>query len=155
MRPESRIAELEGAVACLRRELIELRMGTHASDQDDLINRLLRDRTVLENLPDIVTVLDRDYRILYLNRTVPGWRVEDVLGTSALEHMPKDEHARWREMFEQAWQTGLASSFEFGTLSQHWWESHFVPVRVAGEVVCMLGTSVDVTQRRRAERALL
>jgi two-component system, cell cycle sensor histidine kinase and response regulator CckA len=160
----SRVCALEEQVASLQRAF----MGAGASTGDApsaadgggptsaelLLERVLRDQSVLENLPDIVTIIDRAHRILYLNRTVPGLNARDVVGTSALAYIPESEHAGYCRMFEQAWQTATPCSFEQRTVGDHWWESRFIPVQSAGVVSLMLGVSADVTQRKHAERAL-
>jgi two-component system, cell cycle sensor histidine kinase and response regulator CckA len=120
----------------------------------ELLQRVLGDRIVLESLPEIVSVLDRDFTILYLNRTVPGRVIADQIGTSVLDYLPLESHARYREAFETAWQLGEVQCLEFTSLGHYTWQTRFVPVREEGEVVFMLVTAADVTERVAAERML-
>jgi PAS domain-containing protein len=122
--------------------------------QADLLQRVLGDRIVLESLPEIVSVLDRDLSMLYLNRTVPGRVLEDQIGTCVLDYLPVESHARYRAAFETAWQLGQAQCLEFTSLGQYTWQTRFVPVREEGQVVLMLVTAADVTERVAAERML-
>jgi PAS domain S-box-containing protein len=153
MSEDPRLGELQNEIAMLRRELVELRLGT-VSSKDALVGQLLRDRSVLENLPDLVTVLDRQQRIVYLNRSVPGRTVQEIIGSYARDSILLEDRARYCELFEHTWSTGLPSSFEVRTISNFWWDARFVPFLVDGQVVFMLATCVDVTQRKRAEHAL-
>jgi PAS domain S-box-containing protein len=154
MSEDARIASLENEIARLRRELMEQRLGL-GSSRASMVDRLLRDQTVLESLPDIVVVIDRQYRMLYLNRVVlPGFTVEGLLGASALDFIPAEHVEHYRELFEQCWQSGLPIGMEVPTIGDFWWEARLVPVRVDGEVACMLASSADITQRKHAERAL-
>jgi two-component system, cell cycle sensor histidine kinase and response regulator CckA len=125
-----------------------------ARPRDELLQRVLGDRVVLESLPEIVSVLDRDLTILYLNRTVPGRYIGDQIGTCVLDYVPFEIHAQYREVFERAWSLGDFQSFEFASLGNYTWQCRFVPVREAGDVVLMLVTASDVTERVTAERAL-
>ena len=52
---------------------------------DARLDRLLGDPLVLENFPHVISVLDRERRILYLNRTVPGRSPSEFIGTDSAE----------------------------------------------------------------------
>jgi PAS domain S-box-containing protein len=119
-----------------------------------LLQRVLGDRVVLENLPDIVSVIDRDHKILYLNRSIPGRHAADLIGSNALDYIPVEARARYSEEFERAWSTGQPSSLEFATTSGYWWHTRFIPVHEAGSVAFLLCTSTDLTVRVRAEAEL-
>ena len=121
---------------------------------DELLQRVLGDRVVLESLPEVVCVLDRDLIVLYLNRSVPGRYLPELIGTSVLDYIPLETRARYREAFEGAWLSGEVHCLEFSSILNYSWQSRFVPVREEGEVVLMLVTSLDVTDRVAAERAL-
>jgi PAS domain S-box-containing protein len=115
---------------------------------------LLADRVVLENLPDIVSVMDREHRILYLNQTVRGRTVSEMMGSNVLLYVAPDNRERYARLVEESWSSGEIRTFEVHTISDLWWETRFVPVKENGEVAFMLATSIEVTQRKRAERAL-
>ena len=82
----SRPGGVEGAlrdqVAALEASLAERMGAVHQSRQSE--DRL---RTLLENSPDSITVLDEHGTILYVNRTMAPRRVEDVVGTSLVTYM--------------------------------------------------------------------
>jgi two-component system, cell cycle sensor histidine kinase and response regulator CckA len=154
MNEDTRIVSLENEIARLRRELMEQRLGL-GSESTGLVRRLLRDQSVLESLPDVITVLDRQFRMLYINRVaLPGLSNDDLLGRSALEFIPREHAQHYCELFEHCWETGLPVGIEVPTIGDFWWEARLVPVRVAGEVAFVLASSADITQRKHAERAL-
>jgi PAS domain S-box-containing protein len=124
------------------------------SPDASLLRRVLGDRFVLENLPDVVCVLDRQQKILYLNRAVPGRRAIDRIGSSALDYIPPDGRARYMEEFERAWSSGQPGRIELLTSSGYWWETRLIPVHEEGAVAFMLCTSSDSTERIRAAAAL-
>ena len=151
---QQRIEELEREVEALRGRLAQLEPGL-AGSREATLNRLLGDRLVLANLPDIVTVMDREHRLLYLNHTVEGRELASIVGTSALAYIPPEDHASYQRLFDRAWTTGEVQGFEVRTISDFWWQTRFVPVKENGAVLFMVGTSIDVTERKRAEQALL
>jgi PAS domain S-box-containing protein len=152
MPEDARIRELEQRVADLQRELDQLR--ANAADGGDAVQRLLRDRRVLDNLPDVVAVTDRQHRLLYLNHSVPERDARAMIGTSALEYIPEAQRALYADMFERAWLSAQPQSFEIRTIGDYYWESRLVPVHIDGEVSVMLGTSRDISSARRTEQAL-
>jgi two-component system cell cycle sensor histidine kinase/response regulator CckA len=145
MSEQERIEGLERELAALRERVAE---------RGDALNRLLADRVVLENLPDVVSVMDREHRLLYLNHTVRGRTVAEMLGTSVLLYVAPDDRERYARLVEESWSSGETRTFEVHTISDLWWETRFVPIKEDGVVVLMLATSVEVTARKRAERAL-
>ncbi|HMI83443.1 MAG TPA: PAS domain-containing protein, partial [Polyangiaceae bacterium] len=152
MTVDPRIGELENEIAALRRRVAELEPSPERPEQE-VLRRLLGERVVLENIPDIVCILDRDQRILYLNRAVAPLRVEDVLGTSALDYI--EEHARpaYLATLERAFTTGIPQSLELQSSGGYWWETRLIPLQTDAGTL-LLGTNADVTKRKRSEAAL-
>jgi PAS domain S-box-containing protein len=151
---EARIETLQDELDVLRSESERESLIVPRRDDDELLQRVLGDRIVLESLPEIVCVLDRDFNMLYLNRSVPGRYLPELIGTSVLELIPAATHPRYRDTFDQAWMSGEVQSLEFTSISGYSWQSRFVPVREEGDIVLMLVTSSDVTERVATERAL-
>ncbi len=152
-RQQARIDELEREAAELRRQLSMPKVSVPAS-VEALMARLLSDGSVLANLPDIVAILDRQYQILYLNRTVRGRTVAEMIGRSLLDFLQPEDAPRYGEAFERAWASGEPQSITVRTVRDFHYEARLVPVQESDRVVFMLSTTIDVTDRARAERAL-
>jgi two-component system, cell cycle sensor histidine kinase and response regulator CckA len=152
MTADPRIELLEKELAALRQRLAELESAA-APPEQDAVRRLLGERVVLESIPDIVCITDRDHRILYLNRTVPGRKTEDVIGTCAFDYIEEHGRASYTETIRRAWSTGEPQTLEVETTGGYWWETRLVPI-ATGAGTLLLGTSADVTQRKRSEAAL-
>jgi len=152
MTVDPRLQELEKENAALRSRLAELE-PTSDQREGDVVRRLLGARVLLENIPDVVSITDRDHRILYLNRTVPGRRLEDVIGTCALDFLQGHAREEYVATCERAWATGVTQTIEAKTLGGYWWESRLVPIQSEAGLL-LLATSVDVTKRKRSEEAL-
>jgi two-component system cell cycle sensor histidine kinase/response regulator CckA len=149
----TRLQALEREVAQLRHELVDARVGP-AAPIDSLLNELLRDRTVLEKLPDSIAVLDRNHQILYINRALPGLTVAQMHGTALVDYLPWTERQAYCQMYESLWRTGQESHFELATALGIWWESRFVPIKARGAVRCILACGRDITPHKRAQEAL-
>ena len=152
MTVDSRTQELEKEIAELQRRLADLEGGTK-SPTAEAVRRLLGERVVLENIPDIVCITDRAHRILYLNRTVPGRRVEDVIGTSALEYIEEPARTEYRAACDRAFATGTLQTHEAQTLGGYWWHTQLIPIETSAGPL-LLGTCADVTMQKKSEAAL-
>ncbi len=150
---ERRILQLEQENAELRAQVAATGVA-EAGSTEARLKLLLGDRLVLESLPSVVNVLDREQRIVYLNRTIPGKNVRDFTGTDARAAVAEEDRARYALAFEKAWQSGEPQSIEVRSLSNYWWESSLIPVKEGAEVMFMLITSTDITHRKRSEQAL-
>jgi PAS domain S-box-containing protein len=110
--------------------------------------------TLLQHLPDSVTVLDRELRILYLNWTVAPRTVADVVGHSALEFMPPEHHAPFTVAHARAFESGTVQHVEVATHSGRYWETRLVPLLRDGVVHAVMGIGAEVTQRKLHEEQL-
>ena len=118
------------------------------------LNALLGSHTLLEALPEIISIKDRQHRILYMNHGPPGVSIANIIGTNALSYVVPDQLERYQEVFERAWTTGEPQKLVVSTVDDRQLESTFVPLKQGGQVAFMLGTNVDVTDRLRAEAAM-
>jgi PAS domain S-box-containing protein len=115
-------------------------------------------RSLVKNAPDVIFTCDRDGRLLFINRTVPGFNVEKVLGTSVYDYIPPDYQGTLRQSLERVFQTGESVYYETvgagaeGTTS--WYASRVGPIQNEGEVVAVMVIATDVTERKQAEELL-
>lgn len=149
---QQRIQVLERRLAELEAESHERRATRHSSNPQ--LNRLLGDPLVLATFPHLIIVLSRELRILYVNRAEGGQNEADFIGADCLVSVHADDRERYRAVFEESWRSGQPSSIELRSVIETWWDSRLVPVRDAGEVVFMLVSSTDVTQRKAQEQTL-
>jgi PAS domain S-box-containing protein len=152
MTVDPRIGDLENQIAALRYRIAELESQAERPEQH-IVQRLLGEGVLLESIPDIVCISDREHRILYLNRTVAPHRVEDLIGTCSLDHI--EEHARpeYIATCERAFATGMPQTLEMQTLSGYWWHTRLAPIQTDLGTL-LIGTSADITLRKRSEAAL-
>ncbi len=150
----SRVAELEREVTALRAELAYATAKSHGPSDSDGLIRLLGNRALLESLPDVVAVLDREHRILYINRPAAGRSVEEMMGRCMLDYVVESERASRREALERAWETATPQVVTSQTLRGFHWDNRIVPIVEHGVVTYMLTTAVDITAHEKVKQAL-
>ncbi len=115
-------------------------------------------RLLLENLPNIVLLVDRDGTIHYINHTVPGLTPEQVIGKNHIEFIPPEHHDMVKETIEQVFQTGNIGDYEIkgagpkGSIS--WYASRIGPIKSDGQVAAVSIITTDITKRKKTKDAL-
>jgi PAS domain S-box-containing protein len=128
--------------------------------EEALVNaeRLLR--TFMQAAPGVIYAKDRQGRLLFGNRGVAellGVPAEQFVGRTDMELIEdKDEAALVMANDRRVMETGLAEQTEervtYPDGTEAWWHSTKAPLLdEAGMVVGLIGSSVDITDRRRAE----
>lgn len=149
---QRQVQVLERKLAELEAQVQERQANRYSADPR--LNRLLGDPLVLATFPHLILVLSRQLRILYVNRAEAGQNPADFIGADCLISIHAEDRERYRSAFEESWQSGQPTSIEIRSINDSWWDSRLVPVRDAGEVVFMLVSSTEVTQRKAQEQAL-
>ena len=113
-------------------------------------------RSVVENIPDIVFVADRDGTILFINRVLPGFTIEGTIGTKVYDHVPVECRRTMESHIKQVFETGRPSSYEVAGADggTRWYSTRVGPIKRDGRVIAVVLTSTDVTERKRVEEAL-
>jgi len=136
--------------------------GSESKERTRLLSRLrLAEeelRRVVEHIPAFVFRVAPDGTMRYVNRTLPGLKMEDVVGRSAAEFVPPDQRASLLEAIVRVARTGEPSQIEVVGMGEHGERSHYVsrfaPLLQDGKVVEVLGLSTDVTPYKEAEERL-
>ena len=115
-------------------------------------------RSVVGNIPDNIMTLDRDGTLLYINHTVPGLRVEEVIGTSVYDYVPAENRETLKTAFENVLRTGESTSYETQGIGPNgqisWYESRVGPIYQEEEVVALTLIARDITERKRTEEEI-
>ncbi len=116
-------------------------------------------RALVEHAPDQIYCLDPDGSIRFVNRAVPPYRTEDVVGTNWLGYIPPSHRQRLHAAFSDVLQTGKYVSFEVmaddGVKGQAWYSSSLGPIIQDGKVTGIVLIARDVTHRKQTEAQLL
>src|SRR5689334_1169229 len=93
-------------------------MNADAKDERirSLEMEIARLHTMLSSAPDFITRITVDGDFLYLNRLAPGFRMQDVIGTSSDLYVPLEYRERARQAMRLACET--RSTQEYATIGQ-------------------------------------
>jgi two-component system, cell cycle sensor histidine kinase and response regulator CckA len=116
-------------------------------------------RQLTQHAPDMLMVVDLEHRIQFINWTVAGLDVEQVLGTEFLAYVSPDQHATVRASFDHVRRTREPSSYRSVYVSPESsapreWESRIGPVIEEGAVIGFAVFARDVTERNAQAREL-
>jgi len=145
--------ELERRVKKLEKEAVER----------DLAEKALKEsekewRAVVENAPGFISIADRDGTIRYVNRTVPGITIDEVIGRNIKDFEKPEYRPISRQAIEQVFRFGKSGSYQAMGLgpdaSNSWYEIHYGPIKRDGQVVGVTFITTDITERKKAEDAL-
>jgi two-component system cell cycle sensor histidine kinase/response regulator CckA len=115
-------------------------------------------RRVIENLPDYVTLIDRESRFVWVNRLRPGLKPEDVLGHQVAEFRPAETSEAGDAAIREAFEARRIGQYEAESHYQGkplgWYQVRAVPIVVDDQVENVLLITSDISERKRAEQAL-
>ena len=115
-------------------------------------------RTLFEAAPDAILILDLDGNIQHINRVAPEHRLEDVVGSSALEYVPAEDRERARACFDEVLRTGEYGSVEVRapalTGGFAWYATRVAPFLQDGKTVGLTVMTADITKLKESEEAL-
>jgi len=113
-------------------------------------------RAVLQNVPNIVIIVDRDGIMQYL--TMDGVAIDEVVGQSQYDFIPEEHHALVKNAIEEVFSTGESRSYEIqGTPPDEpvrWYSTVVKPIERDGKVVAASVFTTDVTDRKATEDEL-
>lgn len=115
-------------------------------------------RSLVENAPDFIFIINRDHTIQFVNHTVSGLPIVEILGTDISHYVPPDYQEVVRNRLERAFQTGEPDNFETvgpgpdGT--QVWYQTRIGPIKDRTQVTALILVSTEITERKRVEEAL-
>ena len=111
-------------------------------------------RSLVESVPDIISTINLDYCIEFLNRLPPnlGLKPEDIVGKSVFDFLPEEHHERLKEACAKVIEAGEPATYEVqGLISGFWYASCLGPIQQDGELVGFVMASTNITDRKQAE----
>jgi beta-phosphoglucomutase len=107
-------------------------------------------RSLLENLPDIVIVIDRGSRIQFVNHGQLTYNQESVCGTAAFGFVTPEFQPIAERTLETAFATGLPQSLDLQDIFGSWWLCRLAPLGQENVVNRVMAICSNVTEQRLA-----
>jgi PAS domain S-box-containing protein len=115
-------------------------------------------RSITENSPDNIMLLDPDANILFINHTVPDLTREQVIGTPVYKYIPSEFRQTVKVCLERVLKTGKPDQCEVdyhttdGKIRR--FENRVGLVECSGKIVGVAISCRDVTERKQMEEVL-
>ncbi len=118
-----------------------------------------RYRAVVESAPEFINTIDREGRILFVNRVLPGFEKAHVLGSPIYNYIAADSVERVRQLVAEVFESGEVRTYEVSGAGLHgvpaWYASTLGPIKTDGRVTSAILIAADITARKLAEEELL
>jgi PAS domain S-box-containing protein len=115
-------------------------------------------RSVGQNVPDFVCMVDRDTRIVSLNRMAKGFDESSVIGSYAGDFIAPEDRSVWRRVIDEVFADGKPRRVEArgdgDDRAVRWYETHVGPVRGERGIEAVILVARDVTEHRALLRQL-
>lgn len=116
-------------------------------------------RALSEYSPSHIMLLDKDGRVLFINRTVPDLSKDEVIGKTVYDFVPQEFHKVASDCFQYVLTTGKPSSYITEYMNSdgetRYFDVRVGPVSRSGRIVGLVSSSTDITESKRMEEELL
>lgn len=112
-------------------------------------------RALIQHSPDVIANVDRHGKILFINRTLPEYTVESVIGTDITYYHTPEDASRFQQRLEKLFDSGEPQSLELDAVGPTRWLARIFPIHLDGKIESALVIATDITEQKRTERALL
>ncbi len=115
-------------------------------------------RSMIENTPDYILIVDSNGTIKDINRVMPGFIKKEVIGKTIYDYLPVEFQVKNRKLFKQVFKSGQTKSLEArgtgpnDTIS--WYETRIIPVIKDSQVTLAILVTTDITERKKVEEDL-
>lgn len=149
LRVQRRTTELTAANASLTKEVAERKQAEKALQKSEGMLRSL-----FENLPDFVIVVDREANIRFANHPSSWGDPEQMQGTSGLGHVAPECRQACEEALARGFASGEVQYLRVRAIDDSWWDCRLVPLRDNGAIDRVMVICEDITSRIAAEEAV-
>jgi len=133
-------------VAGIREDITEIKQAEEALRESEKQLRSLFDQS-----PDIIKVVDGNGHILSMSRSLPELSVEEAIGRSSFDLLPPDYRKRYKKGLKKVFRKGKHDHFQYATADSAWWDVRIVPIRREDVVHEAMVIHSDVTETKALE----
>jgi two-component system CheB/CheR fusion protein len=116
-------------------------------------------KSIVDNTPDYINIIDRDLSVTYVNHIPPGLPAGSFIGRSVFFGISDEaEQAEGRKRYKRIFETGKAESWEMkASVSPgltRWYKVEAAPIFEGREIQSLLVISTDITEIKQAEEEI-
>jgi PAS domain S-box-containing protein len=107
--------------------------------------------TLLENITEVVLMTHLDGRIRHVNRPVPESDNGELADSYVFDLIEKEHRQDYREVHQDAIETGDVRTIEVKSSSDRWWRCRIVPTFQDAALAGTVAIFMDMTKHRQVE----
>ena len=111
-------------------------------------------RSLIENSPDIITIVNPEGTLLFINHDIPDYTIKDMIGSSVYQYLPSNQHQIYLNTLTHVFQTGESCEIELTETNGQVWESRFVPIEYGNKIASLMIVATNITERKQIEAAI-
>ncbi len=138
-----------------KNNLIEQEKRRTVETKDELKKSESRFRALFENSPDHILMVDRNYKVLYINHVAPEFKKEEVIGANILSFQTDEGKKVIKKSINHVFKTGETTIYDIESplpSGTRYYTSSVAPVFENTKVVSVAVISRDNTDRVVAEQ---
>ncbi|HEY1170796.1 MAG TPA: PAS domain S-box protein [Verrucomicrobiae bacterium] len=112
-------------------------------------------RSLVQNAPFIIMTIDAHGTVLFINQVAPGYKREEVIGSSVFSYVQKEQLAVMRQGIGSVFGEGNTQSYEISVLhpdnTTHWYANTLSPIYEEGKINKAILVTFDITDRHLAK----
>ncbi len=111
-----------------------------------------RYRSLVENTPDIIMLIDKHGKLNFINHTVEGFTSQEVTGKNVYEYILPQSHSAVKSAITKVFRTGRSQTLELSGYgpdkSIALYETNIGPIKHDGKVIAAIKIARDITHRK-------
>ena len=112
-------------------------------------------RSLVENREIIIMTIDLEEKLQFMNHTVDGYSLEQVLGSNIHNFISPESQGMVKRKFRNVIENKKAESYELQGPGVHgpqtWYSTNVSPIFADGKVIGLTLLTMDITERKHAE----
>ncbi|MBT4863890.1 MAG: PAS domain S-box protein [Planctomycetaceae bacterium] len=125
---------------------------------EDLLQSQARWKSVVEDAPDFILIVDQQGTISFINRTLPPYQKSDIEGANVLDFLPEEYHTQYQKNMASVFKTGELVASQIMVMgpdgSEAWYASRIGAVKVGKRIVAATIVARDITQQTQTEEEI-
>jgi PAS domain S-box-containing protein len=114
--------------------------------------------SLVNTLPDYISLLDRKGRFLFMNHYAKGFKEKNIIGSSVYQYLSTESKETFKKKIAECQNTGKIQTFEhtamgdYGVMKEY--EDYLVPILGKDKVTNTMVVSRDITKRKISEKEI-